>query len=52
MENIGKWEVVSTDDKVMIRCPECGRLVCTESPDSYYYCPQCGERMIGGEVDG
>ena len=28
-----------------IRCSECGRITSTESPDTYYYCMQCGRRM-------
>ena len=40
------WIVQNVDENgVMIKCDNCERLVCTESPESYKYCPECGAKM-------
>ena len=41
----GEWIIMGE----YIKCNKCERLIKTESPDSYFYCPQCGQKMIEKE---
>ena len=39
----GEWIIMGGG---YIKCNKCDRLIKTESPDCYFYCPRCGRKMI------
>lgn len=49
-QRTGHWIIISVDARgVLMKCDKCERLVCTESPGSYTYCPSCGAKMVESE---
>ena len=52
-QRTGRW--IETDDYDAWRCSECDEYFClyegTPQDNKYYYCPNCGARMLGEDED-
>lgn len=42
----GKWIRETFEDWW---CNQCGNEICTETPENYHYCPNCGADMRGAQ---